>query len=215
LSDIEDMVESAKAPGRFNIVDALRDRAYPTDVVEVFLDEGLAFIAADIEGAIKKLGEKMDKESDKKQIEALLKKQEEFLDKKDKLVKEMGGARYVFHLQGISEGTREDLWKKSVERYPVKHDNDRNPLTGKVERTEIESPERDKLFTSLLWEAHIKKIVDPSGNEQEGITLEEAMELRRALPLASIGKITEAIEKMRAATAVFMMTVDEDFLAKS
>ena len=215
MSDIEDMVEAAKAPGKFSIVEALRDRAYPTDVVEVFLDESLAFIAADIESAIKKLGEKMDKQSDKKELEALLKKQEEFLNKKDKLVEEMGGARYVFHLQGISEGVREDLWRKSTERYPVKHENDRNPLTGKVERTEIESPERDKLFTSLLWESHIKKIVDPSGNEQEGITLEEAMELRRALPLASIGKITEAIEKMRAATAVFMMTVDEDFLAKS
>ena len=215
MSDIEDMVEAAKAPGKFSIVEALRDRAYPTDVVEVFLDESLAFIAADIESAIKKLGEKMDKQSDKKELEALLKKQEEFLNKKDKLVEEMGGARYVFHLEGISEGLREDLWKKSVERHPVKHDNDRNPLTGKVERTEIESPDRDKFFTNLLWQAHIKKIIDPQGNEQDGITLEEAMELRRALPLASIGKITEAIEKMRAATAVFMMTVDEDFLAKS
>jgi hypothetical protein len=215
LSEIEEMLEEAKAPGKFSIVDALRDRAYPTDMVEVFLDESIAFIAADIENAIKKIGEKMDKESEKKQIDALLKKQEEFLDKKDKLVKEMGGARYVFHLQGISEGLREDLWKKSVERYPIKHETDRNPLTGRVERTEIESPDRDKFFTSLLWEAHIKKIIDPQGDEQDGITFEEAVELRRALPLASIGKITEAIEKMRAATAVFMMTVDEDFLAKS
>jgi hypothetical protein len=65
------MVESAKAPGKFSIVDALRERAYPTDVVEVFLDESIAFIAADIERAIKKLGDKMDKESDKKEIEAL------------------------------------------------------------------------------------------------------------------------------------------------
>jgi hypothetical protein len=209
------MLEEAKAPGKFSIVDALRDRAYPTDVVEVFLDESIAFIAADIENAIKKIGEKMDKESDKKQNDALLKKQEEFLEKKDKLVKEMGGARYVLHLQGISEGLREDLWKKSVERYPIKHETDRNPLTGRVERTEIESSDRDKFFTNLLWEAHIKKIIDPKGDEQDGITFEEAVELRRALPLASIGKVTEAIEKMRAATAVFMMTVDEDFLAKS
>jgi hypothetical protein len=80
---------------------------------------------------------------------------------------------------------------------------------------EIQNPDRDRYFTGLLWQAHIKKIVDPQGNEQEGITVEDAFELRRSLPLASIGKITEAIEKMRAATAVFMMTVDEDFLAKS
>jgi hypothetical protein len=215
MSDIEEIVEQAKAPGRFNIVDVLKGRGYPTDEVEVFIDESVAFVASEIEDAIKKLSDRMDFEKDKSQLDELLKRHEEFINKKDKLIEEMGGARYVFHLEGISEGARDDIWKKSTERYPIKHDTDRNPLTGKVDRVEVQSPERDKYFTSLLWQAHIKKIVDPEGNEQEGITLEEAFELRRSLPLASIGKITEAIEKMRAATAVFMMTVDEDFLAKS
>jgi len=215
MSDIEEMVEEAKQPGRFSIVDALKDRAYPTDEVEVFIDEAVAFLASDIEAAIRALGQRMDVESDADKIDEMLKKHEEYLDKKDKLVEEMGGARYVFHLQGISEGLRDDLWKKSVERYPIKYETDRNPLTGQVERTEVQNMDRDKYFTNLLWQSHIKKIVDPEGNEQDGITLEDAFELRRSLPLASIGKITEAIEKMRAATAVFMMTVDEDFLAKS
>ena len=215
MSEIEDMVEAAKAPGKFNIVDALRDRAYPVDVVEVFIDEGAAFIAADIEDAIRKLGKKMDTEKNKDELDKLLKKHDEFISKKEKLIEEMGGNRYLFHLQGISEGEREDIWRKSVERYPIKHDIDRNPLTGQTDRVEIESPDRDKFFTNFLWQTHIKKIVDPKGSVQDGITIEEAVELRRALPLASIGKITEAIEKMRSATAVFMMTVDEDFLAKS
>jgi hypothetical protein len=215
MSDIEEMVEEAKKPGRFNIVDALKDRAYPTDEVEVFIDEAVAFLAADIEVAIRALGQRMDSESDSDKLDEMLKKHEAYLDEKDKLVKEMGGSRYVFHLRGISEGLRDDLWKKSVERHPLKHETDRNPLTGQVERTEVQNLERDKYFTNLLWQSHITKIVDPQGNEQEGITLEDALELRRSLPLASIGKITEAIEKMRAATAVFMMTVDEDFLAKS
>lgn len=215
MSEIEEIVERAKTPGRFNILDVIRERAYPTDEIEVFIDENIAFIAAEIEDAIKRLGAEMDKESDKKELDILLKKQEELLDEKNKLIEEMGGSRYVFHIQGISEGVRDDLWKKSVERYPIRHESDRNPLTGKAERTEVENPERDRYFTNLLWEAHIKKIVDPQGNEQDSVTFEEAFELRRNLPLASIGKITEAIEKMRAATAVFMMTVDEDFLAKS
>ncbi len=215
MSDIEEMVERAKAPGKFNIVDVLKGRAYPTDEVEIFIDEGVAFIAADIEDAIRKIAQKMDTEKEKAKLDEMLAKHDALLAQKDELVKEMGGTRYVFHLQGISEGERDDIWKKSTERYPVKHETDRNPLTGKVDRTEVQSPERDKYFTGLLWQAHIKKIVDPQGNEQDGITVEDAFELRRSLPLASIGKITEAIEKMRAATAVFMMTVDEDFLAKS
>jgi hypothetical protein len=215
MSDIEQIVEQAKAPGKFNIVDVLKGRGYPTDEVEVFIDESVAFVASDLEDAIRKLDEKMGSEKDRSKLDELVARHEKLIAEKDKLIEEMGGARYVFHLQGISEGQRDDIWKKSTERYPVKHDTDRNPLTGKVDRVEVQSPERDKYFTSLLWQAHIKKIVDPTGDEQEGITVEDAFELRRSLPLASIGKITEAIEKMRASTAVFMMTVDEDFLAKS
>jgi hypothetical protein len=215
MSDIEQIVEQAKAPGKFNIVDVLKGRGYPTDEVEVFIDESVAFVASDLEDKIRRLGEKMDSEKDQSKLDSILKKYEDLISEKDELVKEMGGTRYVFHIQGISEGERDDIWKKSTERFPVKHDTDRNPLTGKVDRVEVQSPERDKYFTGLLWQAHIKKIVDPSGDEQDGITIEDAFELRRSLPLASIGKITEAIEKMRAATTVFMMTVDEDFLAKS
>ena len=215
MSEIEDMVQQAKAPGRFNIVDALKGRGYPTSEIEVFIDENVAFVASDLEDEIRKLDEKMNSEKDKAALEELIAAQEKLVSEKDKLIEEMGGARYVFHLQGISEGQRDDIWNKSIEKYPIKHDTDRNPLTGKVDRVEVQNPQRDKYFTGLLWQAHIKKIVDPSGDEQDGITVEEAFELRRSLPLASIGKITEAIEKMRASTAVFMMTVDEDFLAKS
>lgn len=215
MSDIEQIVEQAKAPGKFNIVDVLKGRGYPTDEVEVFIDESVAFVASDLEDKIRKLSEKMEAEKDKSKLDEILKMYEEFIAEKDALLKEMGSARYVFHVEGISEGQRDDIWKKSVERFPIKHDTDRNPLTGKVDRVEVQNPERDKYFTGLLWQAHIKKIVDPSGDEQDGITIEDAFELRRSLPLASIGKITEAIEKMRAATTVFMMTVDEDFLAKS
>ena len=215
MSEIEEIVERAKAPGKFNIVDVLKGRGYPTDEIEVFIDENVAFVASDIEDSIRKLGEKMDSEKDKYKLDELVDLHQKLIAEKDKLIEEMGGARYVFHLQGISEGQRDDIWKKSIEKYPIKHDTDRNPLTGKVDRVEVQNPERDKYFTGLLWQAHIKKIVDPTGDEQEGITVEDAFELRRSLPLASIGKITEAIEKMRASTAVFMMTVDEDFLAKS
>ena len=59
------------------------------------------------------------------------------------------------------------------------------------------------------------KITAPDGSEQDGISVEDASELRRSLPIASASKITDAIEKMRVATAVFMLSVDEDFLAKS
>jgi hypothetical protein len=216
MSDIEEIVENAKKPGKFNIVDVVKGRSYPTDQIDVFIDEGVAFRAAELNEAITKISETMDKKNlDKKDLDEFLAKREEILNQKDKLIEEMGGTRYVFHLTGISEGKRQDIYDKAVEKFPVEYEKNRNAFTGETEKVELENPERDRYFTSMLWQASITKIVSPDGEEQEGITLEDAIELRRSLPLASNSAITEAIEKMRAATAVFMMAVNEDFLAKS
>lgn len=216
MSDIEEIVEKARKPGTFNIVDVVKGRSYPTDTVDVFIDENVAFQASELDAAIVKISETMDKKNlDKKTLDGFLKKREEILDRKEKLVEEMGGTRYVFHLTGVSEGKRQDLYDKAVEKYAVEYEKNRNAFTGDTEKVELENVERDRYFTSLLWEASVVKIVAPDGDEQTSINYEEALELRRSLPLASASAITEAIEKMRAATAIFMISVNEDFLAKS
>lgn len=214
-SDIVEMTEQAKAPGVFKIADVLKDRAFPTKEINIFIDEDAAYMAAQVEAEIKKMGETMDKTADQKELEELTARHEELVSRLDEIVEEMGGTKYVFHLQGISEGLREDLYEKALEKFPLQHDVDRNPLTGEVERREKENTKRDRMFTNLIWQSHIKKIVAPDGSVQDGISFDEAVELRRALPLASSGKITETIESLRTATALFMLSTDENFLAKS
>jgi hypothetical protein len=216
MSDIEEIVNEAKKPGKFNIVDVVKDRGYPKDEINVFIDENVAFRIAEINEAINSISNKMDSAgADKKTLDKLLKQHEEILNTRQKLLDEMGEAKYVFHLTGISEGSRQDLFDKAVKKFPIKTVTKMNQVTGEMEEKEVENVERDRYFTSLLWEAGISKIVSPDGEEQEGITFEEADELRRILPLASLTTITEGLEKMRAATALFMMSVNEDFLAKS
>ena len=217
MSDIEEMVQAAKAPGKFNIVDAVKNRAYPVDEVEIFIDENVAFQAAELDERLSKISESLDKNKvlSKKQADEILKTRDEIISAKEKIIEEMGGSRYIFHITGIPEGQRQDLFDKAMEKYPMKEDKSRNPFTGQMEKTEIDDPERDRFFTDLLWRAQIKKIVAPDGSEQDGLSLEETTELRRNLPYASISKITESVQKIRAATAVFMMSVNEDFLAKS
>lgn len=217
MSDVQEMVEEAKKPGKFNIVDAVKDRAYPIDEVEIFIDENVAFKASELDEKINKISKNLDnkKALSKGDMDKILNQRDEILSEKEKLIEEMGGSRYVFHIMGISEGQRQDLFDKAITKYPMKHDKGRNPFTGEMEKNDIEDPERDRFFTDLLWQAHIKKIVAPDGSEQDGIALEDATELRRNLPLASTSKITEAVQKIRTASALFMMTVNEDFLAKS
>lgn len=217
MSDVEDMVSEARKPGKFKIVDAVRDRGFPESFLDIYLDESLAFLIAELDELMDEAGKSMDRKKalSKKETEAFEKRRDEILDRKKELVEQMGGAKYVFHIKGISEGERQDIFDKTIEKFPMKYEKNRNPYTGAMEKEEISDTERDRYFSDLIWQAYIVKIVAPDGEEQEGVTLEEATELRRSLPAASVAKISEGIEKLRIASAAFMMSINEDFLAKS
>lgn len=217
MSDIEEIIGEARRPGKFKIIDAVKDRAFPESHLDIYLDEALAFLIAELDEAMDETGKSMDKRKalSKKEVDEFEKRRDEILDRKNKLIEEMGGGKYVFNIKGISEGQRQDIFDKTVEKFPMKYEKNRNPYTGALEKEEISEAERDRYFSDLLWQAYIVKIVSPDGEEQEGITLEEATELRRSLPAASVAKISEGIEKLRIASAAFMMSMNEDFLAKS
>lgn len=213
---VESMVTEMKSPAKFKILDVIKDRAYPTENIDVFIDEELAYAAAMLEEEIARLNNEADKSVlNPEELEALIEKREKIIAEKDELMKQIGGTVYTFTITGISEGKRDDMLKLANDKYPIEYRTDSNAFTGEKTRQEIESPERNKLFTEMLWQAHITRITAPDGSVQDGISIEDAQELRRSLPIATIGKLTEAIEKLRVTTAVFMMTVDEDFLAKS
>jgi hypothetical protein len=217
LSEIEEMVGEARKPGKFKIIDAVKDRGFPESHLDIYLDEALAFLISELDEAMDETGKSMDRKKalSKKEVDEFEKRRDEILDRKNKLIEEMGGSKYVFHIKGISEGQRQDIFDKTIEKFPMKYEKNRNPYTGAMEKEEISEAERDRYFSDLLWQAYIVKIVSPDGEEQEGVSLEEATELRRSLPAASVAKISEGIEKLRIASAAFMMSINEDFLAKS
>ena len=204
---IEEIVEEAKKPGTFNILDALQDRAYPREQVTIYLNEQLAYDAAQLQ-------EEIDELSKSKSLE-VQDEIDELIKNRDELIEKLESEKYIFTIVGISEGIREDLMNESAEDYPLEYKEIKNPLTGENIREEVENKERDRIFTNLLWVNQIEKIENSNGDVQNKITLKDVEALRRQLPIAGIGAITQAIEKLRVATAVFMMTVNEDFLAKS
>lgn len=214
--EIIEAVEKAKKPGTFKIMDVLQERSFPTEEVEVYLNEAVAYLAAQIDEKIEAIDKKMAKlEEGSPDLKKLSKERASILEEKEKALDEIDDSSFTFHLTGISEGKREDLYALCLKEYPMEYETERNVFTAQSEKKEIDNPDRDRYFTTLLWQACISKIVDSDGNEQEGITFDEAAELRRSLPFAATAKITSAVEKLRTATAVFLMTVNEDFLAKS
>ena len=217
MSEVEDMVNEAKRPGVFSIIEAVKDRAFPEFSVDIYLDESLAFMISELDETLARLSDSADKNKafSKKELDEFEKKRDELVANKEKLVSDIGGAKYVFHFKGISEGKRQDIYDKAIEKFPISYEKNRNPFTGQLEKEQIENLDRDRFFSDLMWQANIVKIESPDGEVQDGISMEEATELRRNLPAASVAKISEAIEKLRIASAAFMMSINEDFLAKS
>lgn len=202
----QQLVEEAKAPGTFSIIDAITDRAYPKIDVPVYLNEQIAYEASLLNDKLKDLQKKSLSDS----VSAEIEKVEGELAK---LTDQLEESRYVFTIQGISEGQRQDALDECHEEYPIEYIDGTGLSIGK--RIEKENPERDAMFTAKLWAMQVLKIVAPDGAVQDGISYEEVVQLKRALPLAAIGKINEALDKLRISTAMFMLSVDEDFLAKS
>lgn len=208
----EQLATEAKQPGVFNILDVLNNRGYPQDEVEIVLDDNLVYAASKIDESIKDINKKLD--TDPTNAE-LLAARESLIDLREQSVQAINSAKYVFTISGISEGQRDDLLTKVQELFPTQYEETVNPINGKINREEIENQERNLVYTLKLWAAHIKKITSPNGEVQVGLTEEEADALRRLLPIAATARISEAIERLRVATAMFVFGTDEDFLAKS
>jgi hypothetical protein len=200
--EIVELAEEAKKPGKFSIMSAVKDRAFPVQEVNVYLDEQSAYLASEANEKLK-LIDPLDKEyaTAEKELNELISKLEE--------------SKYVFTIQGISESKRTELLKLASNKFPAEYTEEKNVYTGEVKQEEIPNDDRDNLFTALIWSEHIVKIISPAGEVQDKLSAEECDELRGILPIASSALVNQTIEKLRAASAVFMMTVDEDFLAKS
>ena len=208
--DILDSVEKAKTPGTFKILDVIQGRGYPEQVVRIYLDEATAYQAALVREELEELDGKPNSSINEKKRADLIEKQEE-------LIEELQKSMFTFHLRGISEAKREEIYNQAKKKYPIEYEkpSDLIALTGqKQERVEKESPERDTLFTELLWAESIQRIVSPEGDEQERMTYSEVKQMRGLLPLASSAALNSAIEKLRVSSAIFMSQVNEDFLAK-
>ena len=212
--EIRESVDEAKDPKTFSIVQAIANRSYPRATVSVSFDEATGYEAALVKEKIDQLSSATPSKSvalaQQKEIDGLS-------DKLQTLTQKMMESSYVFYIKGISEGKREELASEARKKYPIEYQKSSEIselLGGNSEQREKPSPERDNLFTDFLWRDQIEKIESPDGGVQDTFTYNDAKALRTGLPLSSLAKINSAIEKVRTATAVFMMETGEDFLAK-
>jgi len=180
--------------------------------LKVFLDEETAYALVRTDRQIDDLEENASSDVEEFALEAQA-EQARLIDYRAKLFEKLQESLYVFHIVGMPEGTRDKLIAESFEKFPQEMIEDKN-IMGDVTRTPKENLERDIYVTSLMWQKSIEKIVAPDGSVQQGVTHEDVAAMAESLPVSATTKITNSIDKLRLSTALFLIEVNEDFLAK-
>jgi hypothetical protein len=210
----EELSSNARNPKTFSIINVINDRAYPSEEVAIYLDEKSAYLASQVDEKISELDSKITKNTTAEILKSYEQERSVLSEKRKELLNSIAESKYVFTITGIAEGRREEVFEECVKVFPLEYVEEKNALTGESVKTDIENKERDRLFTNKLWLEHITKITAPDSSVQDTLTFDEIVKIRHGLPLIASGAITESIEKIRLASAIFMIEVDEDFLAK-
>lgn len=208
MTDIEELSENARAvaekrskQGTFSFLDRLAGREYPTEDVEIFLDEATGH-------KIQKLNEDLVNSQDAAQSE-LLEKQIASLSKK------AHKSRYIVHLEGIPVEEYDAVVDDAQKQFPLEYKEGRNPLTMAPEREPIPNEDRDVYFRTQLWSKFIRSVEDADGNIDSNITPEWIAVVLGKAPIIAQARIQQGVESLRMVSSWMDEIQGEDFLAKS
>lgn len=180
----------------FDITAVLQGRGYPELEVPFYVDEPSALALSQAEKQLTNL--------------AMLGKTTEH-DELEKRVNDLRDAlranRFTYHLRGIPNKVRQDVYRKAFEKYPRQQS-----FIG----IEEDNPERDAYYTTLLWQAMTVKIVAPDGAVQVNPPLEVVQQFRDFAPSAALNAIDAGIQELsNGVKAGFETAAQEtDFLSQ-
>ena len=200
-AEAKDIAAEASKEGNFNFLARLAGRDYPTEEVEIYIDERAGHL-------IQKLEEQASITKDGEQAN-VIHEQIKFQREKAK------NSRYVIHLEGISVEDYDAIVDAATELFPVETKETRNPLTFAPESVVLDSPEREQYFRTALWAKNIRKVVGPDGGADENISQEWVAFFMGHAPIAALAKVNEAVEKLRMVSDWMDRIQTDDFLAKS
>jgi len=203
-------IENAKAtaeehskPGKFNFIDRIENRDYPTLDVEIYLDE--------------KSGHRIQQLLEERSL--IAPDDVDAINANDSDLelwrKKAAASRYIIHLEGISTEKYDEIVELAQSQYPLEYRERQNPITFKMERDVIENDERETLFRTHFWAECIRSIEDAEGNIDDNISPEFVAMMNKGLPLVAQVRIDAGVNELRMISAWMDNIQDADFLAKS
>lgn len=189
---IVNLAQEAQKRGKFNLADAIKNRAYPEKSVDIYLDSGAAFELAELNKELQELvnAGKMEE-------------YDELRAKADLLVQRIESSKLTFHMRGVGQADVERITQEADKLYPRVEDDPENP-------------EWIKYYLAALIASNIVKVANADGEEDsKPFTVEEVLEIRGAIPIDSWEILIETMQKLTLAGAYFDQITDAGFLPKS
>lgn len=179
----------------FDLGAVLAGQDYPEKTVDVYFNEALAYEVAKANNELSVLV--------KVGGDAFTKAEKAF----DELLEKISKYRYVFHLKAIPSSVRRQIQTEVDSKFPPKH----NPI-GLIERNK----DSEDLFSSMMMEAYITKIVDPDGAEIVKPSIDIINDLRTNAPVHVIKLLESEIIDFDSSVAngFEVASKSADFLSK-
>lgn len=197
----QQVAQGASKQGKFNFLDRLAGRNYPTEDLIVFLDEG----AAHKHQALSKELAETTEEAEVARLEADLAKVEEALRE----------SAYTIHMRGISVEAYDKIVEAAQEAYPVEYRESVHPLSFTKEREVVESEERERHFRTHLWAAMIESVEASDGSIDDDITPEWVGAFLNHAPIIAQYRVSVVVESLRMTTDWMDAIQTDDFFRKS
>jgi hypothetical protein len=191
-------------PETFSFIDTLAEKEYPSDTVEIFMDEVAAIELA-------KIAIKIDQipESDPETLEV-------FLKDAVKWQKRLEKSMHLFRIRGVSDDTITDIREIAEAEFEGRKKPRRTANGQHLERILPESEQTNyvRYFNALVLSVHIEQIERTDGAVLTAPSAEEIATFIDKAPTAGKEKLQRAIAHLRARAEDFERKIDVDFLAK-
>lgn len=186
IGEILNLVEEAQKRGKFNLVDAIKGRAYPEKQVIIYTDAVAAQKLFDLDKQMSNVASMQDLET-----YAKLEKEAEIL------AEEVKQSKLIFNMVGLPQDKVD-------------------AINDSVQQDEESGLSWSRHYVASLVAASIKSVENANGEiDERDFTPEDGKALYYALPHESWQALSRTVEQLTLATGIFKGITDAGFLQKS
>ena len=212
MSDTENTIEDqGLTKETFSFFDVLNEVNYPTETIEVYLNENAAYQFGKLRREINESG--LDVNAPLTGATAAVKKQiKGYKDRLAKIRSDLDDSKFTFHLKGVSND-RIVSARDVVEEKFNKRKKQQKAADGTIRKYLPEEEQVDyvRYLDALIIALHVEQVVAPNGAVNTSPDVDEIAAFFDGAPTAAQEKLRSAVQELRVDAEEYERAIDEGF----